>query len=72
MKKIIAALIALSALTGVAASANAFDARSFYEDLDRSRTYDRHHRQYEWSRCRGVERPDAIDAGDQGRKQPCR
>jgi hypothetical protein len=38
MKKIIAALIALSALTGVAASANAFDARSFYEDLDRSRT----------------------------------
>jgi hypothetical protein len=38
MKKIIAALIALSALTGVAASANAFDAKSFYEDLDRSRT----------------------------------
>jgi hypothetical protein len=38
MKKILAALIALSALTGVAASANAFDARSFYEDLDRSRT----------------------------------
>jgi hypothetical protein len=38
MKKIIAALIALSALNGVAASANAFDAKSFYEELDRGRT----------------------------------
>jgi len=38
MKKIIAALIALSALNGVAASANAFDAKSFYEELDRCRT----------------------------------
>ena len=37
MKTIISALIALSALTGVAASANAFDAQSFYERLDRSR-----------------------------------
>jgi hypothetical protein len=37
MKTIISALIALSALTGVAASANAFDAESFYEQLDRSR-----------------------------------
>ena len=37
MKTIIAALIALSALTGVAASASALDAQSFYEQLDRSR-----------------------------------
>jgi hypothetical protein len=37
MKTIISALIALSALTGVAATANAFDALSFYEQLDRSR-----------------------------------
>jgi hypothetical protein len=38
MKTIVTALIALSVLTGVAASANAFDAKSFYEELDRSRT----------------------------------
>jgi hypothetical protein len=37
MKTIILALIALSALTGVASSANAFDAQNFYEQLDRSR-----------------------------------
>jgi hypothetical protein len=38
MKTILSALIAFSALTAVAASANAFDAKSFYEELDRSRT----------------------------------
>jgi hypothetical protein len=38
MKTILSALIALSALTAVAASANAFDAKSFYEELDRCRT----------------------------------
>jgi hypothetical protein len=38
MKTILSALIALSALTAVAASAYAFDAKSFYEELDRSRT----------------------------------
>jgi hypothetical protein len=38
MKTILSALIALSVLTGVAASANAFDAKSFYEQLERSRT----------------------------------
>lgn len=38
MKPIISALVALSVLTGVAASANAFDAKSFYEELERSRT----------------------------------
>jgi hypothetical protein len=38
MKTIVSALIALAVLTGVAASANAFDAKSFYEELDRSRT----------------------------------
>ena len=37
MKTIVSALIALSVLTGVAASANAFDAKSFFEELDRSR-----------------------------------
>ena len=36
MKTILSAIIALSVLTGVAASANAFDAKSFYEQLDRS------------------------------------
>ena len=38
MKAIVSALIALSVLTGVAASANAFDAKSFYERLDRERS----------------------------------
>jgi hypothetical protein len=38
MKTIVSALIALSVLTGATASANAFDAKSFYEELDRSRT----------------------------------
>jgi hypothetical protein len=38
MKTIVSALIALAVLTGVSASANAFDAKSFYEELDRSRT----------------------------------
>ena len=37
MKTIISAVIALSAVVGVAASANAFDAQNFYEQLDRSR-----------------------------------
>jgi hypothetical protein len=36
MKTILSAIVALSVLTGVAASANAFDAKSFYEQLDRS------------------------------------
>ena len=38
MKTIVSALIALSVLTGATASANAFDAKSFYEELDRSGT----------------------------------
>jgi hypothetical protein len=39
MKTIISALVALSALTGVAASANAaWDAKVFWEELDRART----------------------------------
>jgi demethoxyubiquinone hydroxylase (CLK1/Coq7/Cat5 family) len=36
MKAILSAIVALSVLTGVAASANAFDAKSFYEQLERS------------------------------------
>ena len=38
MKTIISALITLAILSGVAATANAFDAKSFYEELDRTRT----------------------------------
>lgn len=37
MKTILSTLIALSVLTGAAASAYAFDAKSFYEELDRTR-----------------------------------
>jgi len=36
MKTILSALIALSVLTGVAASASALDAKTFYEQQDRS------------------------------------
>ena len=36
MKTIASALLALSMLTGITASANAFDAKSFYGSLDRS------------------------------------
>ena len=36
MKTLVSALVALSVLTGVAASANAFDAKSFYEQQDRA------------------------------------
>ena len=36
MKTILSAIVALSVLTGVAASANAFDAKSFYEQQERS------------------------------------
>jgi hypothetical protein len=35
MKTLVSALVALSVLTGVAASANAMDAKRFYELLDR-------------------------------------
>ena len=35
MKTLVSALLALSVLTGVAASVSAFDAKSFYEQLDR-------------------------------------
>ena len=35
MKMIISALVALSVLTGVAASANAFDTKSFFEQQER-------------------------------------
>jgi hypothetical protein len=35
MKTIVSALVALSVLTGIAASANAFDAKTFYEQQDR-------------------------------------
>ena len=36
MKTIVSALIALSVLAGIAAPASAFDAKSFYEQLDRT------------------------------------
>jgi len=35
MKMIISALVALSVLTGVAASANAFEAKSFFDQQER-------------------------------------
>jgi len=35
MKTIMSAIIALSVLTGVAASANAFDTKGFYQQQDR-------------------------------------
>jgi hypothetical protein len=35
MKTIVSALLALSVLAGVAAPASAFDAKSFYQQLDR-------------------------------------
>ena len=35
MKTLVSALVALSVLTGVAASANALDAKRFYEQMDR-------------------------------------
>jgi hypothetical protein len=36
MKTILSALVALSLVAGVAGSANAFDAKSFYDQVDRS------------------------------------
>jgi hypothetical protein len=36
MKIIAAALVTLSLLSGIAASANAFDAKTFYEQQDRA------------------------------------
>jgi len=36
MQTILSTIVALSVLTGVAASANAFDAKSFYQQLERS------------------------------------
>ena len=36
MKTVLSTIVALSVLTGVAASANAFDAKSFYQQLERS------------------------------------
>jgi hypothetical protein len=35
MKMIISAIVALSVITGVAASASAFDAKTFFEQQDR-------------------------------------
>ena len=34
MQTIVSAIVALSVLTGVAASANAFDAKSFYQQFE--------------------------------------
>jgi hypothetical protein len=36
MKVLLSALLALSVLTGIAASASAFDSKTFYEQQDRS------------------------------------
>jgi hypothetical protein len=37
MKTLVSALLALTILTGVAASASAFDSKTFYQEQDRSR-----------------------------------
>ena len=37
MKTLLSALFALTILTGVAASASAFDSKTFYQEQDRSR-----------------------------------
>jgi hypothetical protein len=37
MKTLLSAVLALTVLTGAAASANAFDAKTFYQEQDRSR-----------------------------------
>ena len=37
MKTLLSALLALTVLTGAAASASAFDSKTFYEQQDRSR-----------------------------------
>jgi hypothetical protein len=37
MKTLLSALLALAVLTGVVTSASAFDAKTFYQDQDRSR-----------------------------------
>jgi hypothetical protein len=37
MKTLLSALLALTVLTGAATSASAFDAKTFYQDQDRSR-----------------------------------
>jgi hypothetical protein len=37
MKTLLSTLLALTVLTGVAASASAFDSKTFYEQQDRSR-----------------------------------
>jgi hypothetical protein len=37
MKTLLSGLLALTILTGVAASATAFDSKTFYQDQDRSR-----------------------------------
>jgi hypothetical protein len=37
MKTLMSALVALSVLAGVAASANAFDAKTFFEQQDREK-----------------------------------
>jgi len=36
MKSILSALVALSVIAGVAGSASAFDAKTFYEQIDRN------------------------------------
>jgi len=38
MQTIVSAIVALSVLTGVAASANAFDAKNFYQQFEHNST----------------------------------
>ena len=51
MKTILSALVALSLIAGVAGSASAMDAKSFYEQLDRT-----HYAKSDWTAWGGAMR----------------
>jgi hypothetical protein len=52
MKTILSALVALSVIAGIAGSANALDAKSFYEQFDRSH----YAKDYDWTAWGGAMR----------------
>jgi hypothetical protein len=51
MKTILSALVALSVIAGIAGSANALDAKSFYDQVDRS-----HYAKSDWTAWGGAMR----------------
>ena len=52
MKTILSALVALSVIAGVAGSANALDAKTFYEQVDRNH----YTKNYDWTAWGGAMR----------------